>query len=424
METLGRQITAKFKLALQLIEVLGPKLVNKPRARSPGKKTETSAEMASAFRIELQALQTRYALSTSYLFLQAALGESGRVSARDEYQRIVSAENFEGDLDYLVRRIRVELGVGDQDLEPKTRTKKSTTVRTTTKTLPKILVREVKGIMEQYNGHKTDCTEKTVIRSLTTQGVSYGKCDDCGTDMGVNSEKSELACSECGKVRELIGTAFSDAQFYNQEGQKAKSGSFNPNRHFRFWMDRILGKESEEELGAKDEPGNACGEKLLAKLRSIIRRDRKILRFITVDNVRDMLKEVNRTDLNKNVPLIMRKLTGVGPPQLPDAVYQKVEKIFSTAIEIGERIRPPERANRTYYPYYIYKILDAILPEPKNGATKSTAREHRRVLYYIYLQGDDTLKKNDQEWEKICEELPRIDWAPTDRGKAQKYRPV
>lgn len=277
-------------------------------------------------------------------------------------------------------------------------------------------MRDVKAILGQYHGHAVDCAARAVERSYAADGGEYNVCHDCAQEMSVDADTSELACAGCGKVRVLVGTVFDDAQFYNQEGQKAKSGSFNPNRHYRFWMDRILAREPEEELGDKDDPENTCGEKLLAHLRGIVRRDRKILRLLTVDDTRTMLRETGQTDLNKNVPLIMRRLTGVGPPSLAESLCQRVEKLFSKAIEIGERVRPADRTNRNYYPYYIYKILDAILEEGD--------LENRRVLYYIYMQGQDTLDKNDREWEEICAELPEIAWVATSRAKAQKYRPA
>ena len=260
-----------------------------------------------------------------------------------------------------------------------------------------------------------------VSHSFAAHGDRYNICPDCQEEMAINSETSELTCAGCGKVRELVGIVFDDAQFYSQEGQKAKSGAFNPNRHFRFWIDRILAREPGEELGDKDDPDNTYGELLLEQLRGIVRRDQKILRLLTVDDVRAMLKETGRTDLNKNVPLIMRRLTGIGPPQLSEAICHRVEKLFSKAIEIGERVRPASRTNRNYYPYYIYKILDAILPEEKNPEDLAEAR---RVLYYIYMQGQDTLAPNAKEGEEICMELPEIDWVPTGRTQAQRYRPL
>jgi hypothetical protein len=440
MENIGRHISAKFDLAIVLIAKLSPPearrgCVSAPDPEGPGAPIRRIcgatppaglAEAAEALRVELDAIRTRYALCTAHLFFQASSGESGRLAARDEFQRIVASENFLGELSGLVRRTQVGLGVSDEDLVPRPARRPAARGRPKAAEAAaskggrprpgRALVREVKAILDQYHGHEVDCTARTVELSYSTHGEQYNVCGDCKKEMGVNADTSELACPGCGKVRELIGTVFDDAQFYNQEGQKAKSGSFNPNRHFRFWMDRILSREPEEELGDKDDPDSTCGEKLLAQLRGIIRRDRKILRLLTVDDTRAMLKEAGRTDLNKNVPLIMRRLTGVGPPSLVESACQRVEKLFSKAIEIGERVRPAGRTNRNYYPYYIYKILDAILEEED--------LENRRVLYYIYMQGQDTLDKNDREWEEICMELPEIVWASTSRAKAQKYCPL
>jgi hypothetical protein len=426
MENIGRHISAKFDLASLLVEKLGAPPEHDDPALGVGL---PSSNTAVPLRVELEAIRTRYTLCTSHLFFQASSGESGRLAAREEFQRIVASEHVLGELDYLVRRAQVELGVSDEDLAskagaPARRPAARGRPKAAAEPAPKPgrpppsreIVREVRAILDQYNGHEVDCAARTVEHSYTTHGEQYNLCGECKLEMAVKADTSELACPGCGKVRELIGTVFDDAQFYNQEGQKAKSGSFNPNRHFRFWMDRILAREPEEELGDKDDPDNTCGEKLLALMRTIVRRDRKILRLLTVDDTRAMLKEAGRTDLNKNVPLIMRRLTGVGPPSLPETICQRVEKLFSKAIDVGERVRPVSRSNRNYYPYYIYKILDAILEEDDH--------DNRRVLYYIYMQGQDTLDKNDREWEEICVELPEIEWAATNRTKAQKYRPL
>ncbi|GFR88156.1 hypothetical protein ElyMa_002510500 [Elysia marginata] len=443
MENIGRHFRAKFDLAAQLIDKLEKPFesnalpasttsssLNATDANTPGADEmciDSSDEAIIALRVELEAARARYALCTSPLFFQASSSESDRVLVREEFQRIVASENFLGELDHLVRRVQVELGVDDEDLNtfapPSRRSRPKPDVvagsarrRKGMEPLPRAFVRSVKALIDQYYGHGVDCAASTVKHSYAAHGKQYNQCGDCRVEMVVNADTSELACPSCGQVRELIGTVFDDAQFYHQEGQKAKSGAFNPNRHFRFWMDRILAREPEEELGDKDDPDNTCGEKLLAQMRAIVRRDQKILRLLTVDDTRAMLKEAGRTDLNKNVPLLMRRLTGVGPPCLPEAICQRVEKLFSKAIDVGERVRPASRSNRNYYPYYIYKILDAILSEDD--------LDNRRVLYYIYMQGQDTLDKNDREWEEICMEFPEIEWAATNRSKAQKYRPL
>jgi hypothetical protein len=255
----------------------------------------------------------------------------------------------------------------------------------------------------------------------------FNRCAACGTPMTVDPDRAELRCFTCNLVRELDGVAFDEVNQNRQEGQKSKAGMFNPNRHFQFWWSHILAREPEEELGDNGDGDNLYGQKLLASLMLIVRRSSKILRFLTVDDVRQMLQELNRTDLNKNVALILKKLTGVGPPQPSDALSQRVERLFTTSIEIGEQTQRSGRSNRDYYGYYIMKILDAILPE--------SDYEMRRLLYYIYIQGADTVANDDTDWERICERLQEIrqeanddsidtiKYTPTDRIKMRSYRP-
>jgi hypothetical protein len=109
---------------------------------------------------------------------------------------------------------------------------------------------------------------------------------------------------------------------------------------------------------------------------------------------------VGRTDLNKNVPLILKKLTGVGPPQASEALAVRVENLFTKAIEVGERVRRTGRVNRNYYPFYITKIVDQEVPEEDH--------ETRRILYYIYVQSKETVEVDDADWEQICLELPEF----------------
>jgi hypothetical protein len=248
--------------------------------------------------------------------------------------------------------------------------------------------------------------------------LDYKQCADCGVEMVADAETSEMKCHGCGSLLSLEGVGFEEAQIYNQEGQKSKSGRFNPNRHFLLWWTHVYACEPEEELGDPDDAENVYGEKLLTKMKEIVRREKKILRFINVEDVRSMLRECKRTSLYRNTALIMKKLTGIGPPMPSDALAQKVEKYFTKAIEISEEIRPPDRSNRNYYPFYIYKLLDAILaPED---------HEQRRVLYYIYLQSEETLTRDDREWRDICDDpgMKDIKYVPTKRSAAARYRPT
>ena len=254
------------------------------------------------------------------------------------------------------------------------------------------------------------------VNDNTNQIINYNNCLSCNNNMTVDYNRSELKCEECGMIKELIYSTIDNIQFYNQDGQKIKSGTFNPNRHFHFWWTHILAKEPEEELGDKKDPDNQYGEKIIKIIKDITIRDHKILQLLTVNDIRSILREINRTDLNKNISLILKKITGIGPPIISENITMKVEKIFTKTIEIGNRIRYDTRINRNYYPYYIYRIIEAISCDEDV--------ELRRVLFYIYIQSKETIELNDLDWEKICNELHEIDYKPTDRILAYKYSSI
>lgn len=393
METAARQLQSKFEAARALLE----------RAAAAEREADGACACASAGARAcaetlgaLGVLEVRHALATGPIFIAAAAGGAARASAAAEYLRVIAAEDFSAAIDRAVAAAEAALRDGGMLDGARGRRRARCSPRTGA---------ELTQLLAVYPRGEIECSKA----GRSARGAEFEQCRACSGPMSVDAARSELRCGDCGAIRALIGTVFDDSQFYSQEGQKAKSGTFNPNRHFQFWWTHILAREPEEELGAAD-----GGEALLDTLRAIIARDRRVLRLLTVNDVRAMLREAGQTELNKNVPLIMKKLTGVGPPQVPDAFAVRVENLFTKAIEIGERVRRPGRVNRNYYPYYIYRIVEAL----------TTDHEIRRTLYYIYIQSRDTVDADDADWELICAELREIEYKPTDRTLGDKYAPI
>lgn len=392
METASRQLHVKFDAAKAICTyALG-----------------IGIDIKELYELVLE-LEAKFSLSTGYLCCKfASEGGFKRSFTSIEFARVLAFEDFSGEIDKLVKRIEVKFvmsGVALRDDEFFQKTGKKQSVKSK---YPNSVNNNIQRLLDMY---------PTSGISIEIPPIDYEHCTLCNSDMIVDTTRSELYCKnpECAVVRELVGTVFDESQFYSQEGQKAKSGTFNPNRHFQFWWMHILAREPEEEIGDKADPDNLYGEKLIQALHNIVRRDRKVLRMLTVNEVRMMLSELDKSNLNKNVPLILRKLTGVGPPSINDAITVKVENLFTKAIEIGERVRRTGRANRNYYPSYIFKILEHLL-DPNDY-------ESRRVLYYIYIQSKDTVEADDSDWELICAELNEIKYIPTDRTLGLKYHP-
>lgn len=354
---------------------------------------------------DLQDIEVRFALITSRLFLKCE--QTNQVSVfTQELSRVISTEDLAGRIDRILSDCEMQIqAAGVIICKQGTKTsppgpeikKKGTGVR------PRICA-DIQRLFDMYM--------RGLITTVSPK-IDYNFCVNCSTEMLVDASRSELQCSTCGAIRELIGTVFDDSQFYSQEGQKAKSGTFNPNRHFQFWWMHILAREPEEEIGDRSDSKNMYGEKLIEQLKVIISRDQHILQLLSVNDIRLMLRELGQTDLNKNVPLILKKLTGLGPPHISDTIAIRVENLFSKALEMSEIVRQKTRVNRNYYPYYIYKILEQVIPEADF--------EQRRILFYIYIQSRETVESDDADWELICKEMSELKYIPTDRTKALQY---
>jgi hypothetical protein len=370
---------------------------------------------------ELRAVEIRFHLASCRTWLDAGRGPAARGSAADELARVLAAEDFGGRLDRLVARATAALraaGVSLREREPGPARGRPKRAPPRAAARPPAGCAELQRLLDVYPADEA---------APPAAPADFSLCPVCGAAMAADAGRSELRCRKdgCGAVRELVGTVFDDSQFYSQEGQKAKSGAFKPNRHFQLWWTHLTAEEPEEELGDKDDPENLCGEKLVARLRRLVQREPgRVLRLLSVDDVRGMLRELKRTDLNKNVPLLLKKLTGVGPPAIPGSIAAKVENIFSKAIEVGEKILRPGRANRNYYPDYILRIYLHVLETAK--LAPAVDAELRRLVFYFYIQGDDTVQDDDNDWRQITDSLPdlQIRFVPLDRTIRQKYAPI
>lgn len=445
MEALNKKITTKFEavgsvldMAIKLLQsrdaqkkkpITETKDLKNSKGEQDLKNSKGEQELKESKRVKdnsmnIQHLQDlelklasnklRYTLTIGSLFLGVAIGrDAEKISAREEFARVVSSEGFESLLTDIVSNAVKILVSENFDLNetPASKSHGKTAkslkppddaiVNKTLMTLKKLL-----GGVSLDSSHNYD--KESIMKASS---INFFRCD-CGVTMTVDPEQSTLRCHGCSALRDLDGTVFEDTQFYSQEGQKAKSGTFNPNRHFHYWWTHIFALENEDELGDPNDPDNVNGEKVLVEIREIVKREKKILQMLTISDMRAILRQIRKTELNKNSALLLKKITGRGPPAISEEIKHKAEKIFTKAIEIGERKQRLGRTNRNYYPFYILKILDAIVPK--------TDKESRRALFYIYLQSEETVYKDDEDWRVICSdpEMSEIQYVPTDRWKA------
>jgi hypothetical protein len=231
----------------------------------------------------------------------------------------------------------------------------------------------------------------------------YDICSNCSNSMKIIPNLSKLICSNCGVTEDLCGTVFEDEQFYYQEGQRTKHGSYDPSKHCRFWVDRIQARETKE-----------IPQKIIDDIKNIIKNNIKNVEDITCKVIRKFLRQIDNSSYNEHIPLIRKIITGITPPQLTDRELQLINIYFDKVIKIYDEIKPANKTNCFYHPYFIYKIIEHILKD-------SSPKRMHGILCCIHLQSRETLIKNDKIWKDICDKIDEITYIPTDRNKQYIY---
>lgn len=221
----------------------------------------------------------------------------------------------------------------------------------------------------------------------------------CGTNYTIESKNSEYVCHTCGNTAKLDGVVFEDEQFFYQEGLRTKHGKYDPTKHCKFWVDRIQAKETTD-----------IPQRVIHAIKQRVINDRIWLEDLTCPMIRGYLKILKLTQYNDHVSLILKLITGVEPEQLTDSERKLVYIYFARVIQIYNRIKPSDKPNCPYHPFFIYKIIEQIL--------KGSKHRHRRrnILSCIHLQSRETLIENDNIWKLICEEISEFTYSPTDRS--------
>lgn len=248
------------------------------------------------------------------------------------------------------------------------------------------LIKKLISISNQFN--------KTKLM-YNIDEIDYDLCQ-CGNKMIIQSNTSELLCIKCGYIHTLIGSVFEDSQFFNQEGNRYKHGSYDPNRHCKFWIERIQAKEN-----------TIIDQSSIDKIEKCIKKDKiENIKNISVKQFRLYLKQTNLSKLNDHIPLIKKIITGYIPPQLTHNELHLLFNYFDKATKTYESIKPSSKKNSLYYPFLIYKILEIIIED-----------ENRKLglLSCIHLQSYETLIDNDKIWASICNNNKYFVYKPTNK---------
>lgn len=223
--------------------------------------------------------------------------------------------------------------------------------------------------------------------------------------MAINNETSEMVCSRCGEIQEIVGTVFDDIQVYYQEGPFTKHASYERIKHGEKWLNRIQAKEKVE-----------IKKKIINAIKKQIKHEQiSDVRKVDYDLIRKCLRKTNHTKFNKHIPLIRKIITEIPPIQLTEKEIEITISYFDKVVDIFEQIKPKDKHNCPYHPYFIRKILEQHFILPEN--TPSEIDRKRKIISNIHTQSVSTLRKRDKVWKDICKEFKEFTYMPTDKNK-------
>ena len=202
-------------------------------------------------------------------------------------------------------------------------------------------------------------------------GVPHWMCLNC--KVGLEVIEYCLQCPNCGLI--VLKNLH---EGWNGPHYPVKKSCYDYKHHFKMWMDCILARENITPT-LERVINNVKNEWMQYPLISCI------------DSVRHVLKNKGHNKHYKHAPLILKRVSGVCPPEINDNYLSRCKYIFSDVKEAYKFCL--DAPNSAGYPYIIYKIFDRILPHG------------REILDFIYLQSPKTIAKRDKEWKIILEYL-------------------
>jgi hypothetical protein len=250
--------------------------------------------------------------------------------------------------------------------------------------------------LEQYerSKNKQDLFRK-FLEEVEGEGIGanvtdylFVPCAACkSSNLYYDDSSSDTICTDCGSAQ----YTFSGERSYKEEQECDQTivYSYKRENHFNEWLAQFQAKEVTN-----------IPPEVLVKLREEFKKQKVTMRNdITQTRVRDMLKKLKLNKYYEHTPYITCVLNGITPPQMSQALEDKLRLMFRHIQEPFKKFCPEGRKNFLSYSYILYKFCELL-------------SEDDFLVCFPLLKSKEKLYKQDQIWKKITEEL-KWEFIPT-----------
>lgn len=205
-------------------------------------------------------------------------------------------------------------------------------------------------------------------------------CEVCNIAREEISSEGILVCPRCGS--EEYALVVSDFPSFRDPPKERNNYAYKKINHLNEILNQFQAKES------TIIPDEVMSEVVL----EIKKRRINNIADLTEEDIRQILKKLNRSKYYEHRAHILSRLNGNPPPTITPEIEEKIRAMFQEIQAPFLLYCPNDRTNFLSYSYILYKFFELLdLDEYK--------------AFFPLLKSRDRLIAHDQIWAKICDYL-------------------
>ena len=227
--------------------------------------------------------------------------------------------------------------------------------------------------------------DEYVQRMKLSNGPEAGQlmtehCVHCNMAREEITSEGILVCPKCGS--EEYALVVSDFPSFRDPPKERNNYAYKKINHLNEILNQFQAKES------TIIPDEVMNEVIL----EIRKRRITNIADLTEEDIRQILKKLNRSKYYEHRAHILSRLNGNPPPTITPEIEEKIRAMFQDIQAPFLLYCPNDRTNFLSYSYILYKFFELLeLDEYK--------------IYFPLLKSRDRLIAHDQIWKKICDYL-------------------
>jgi hypothetical protein len=231
-------------------------------------------------------------------------------------------------------------------------------------------------LLDQYLGQVCHKHIRTDLLGKAPLSCTYCK----GVDLVIVQCEGYSICRKCNSVQYIV--VDHDKPSYKDPPKEISYYAYKRLNHFNEWLNQTQGKETTEI------PDDVFDQILLEI------RKRKVDNMANLKHnmVRTILKKLDLSKYYEHIYYIINRLNGIPMPHFSPELEEQLRNMFLQMQAPFRKHMPPDRKNFFSYPYVLHKFVQLL------GHDKYLAN-------FPLLKCREKLHKQDQLWNKICEEL-------------------